>query len=216
MTIYFDKTLSKLRARTMVLDSAFERNLLISKPNKCTDRYALQEGLMSSLWQAWCVYCRTILFGSFTSGVTINGVQVTSNYSHLNDRELVFLAQKASSSSNIANVTVKSVPDHVELTWGDAIKLNPIISAFNPSNAQNLTTSLGAVSLLLDLQRFRNANAHITPFTIKEIKNAQVRYTNTNFRHPSDTMFWVDPLTSDYLWKSWIDEINLIAQQLAQ
>lgn len=216
MTVSFDKALSKLKARTIVLDSAFERNLLITSPNKCTDRYSLQEGLMSSLWQAWCIYCRTILFGSITDGLTINGNRVSSVYSQLSDRELVHFASKASSSVNLANVAVKSASAHFELTWGDPVKLNPIVNAFNPSNAANLLSALGAVSLLLDLQKFRNANAHITNFTISEIKSAQVRYSHTNFRHPSDTMFWVDPQTNDYLWKSWIDEIDLISNQLAQ
>lgn len=192
MTIFFDKALSKLKARTAVLDSAFERNLLVANPNKCADRYAVQEGLMSSLWQAWCMYCRTIIFGSLTDGLTVNGNRVSSTYSNLTDRELVFLAQKASQGSNLATITVRSAPPHIEMTWGDAIKLNPVITAFSPSNATVLLSGLGTVSFLLDLQKFRNANAHITSFTIGEVKNAQVRYTHTKFRHPSDTMFWID------------------------
>ncbi|WP_157737618.1 hypothetical protein [Kosakonia cowanii] len=216
MTISFDRALSKLKARTNVLDSAFERNLLIVSPNKCTDRYAVQEGLMSSLWQAWCMYCRTIIFGSITDGLTVNGVRVSSSYSHLNDRELVYLAQKASQGCNLANITVKAAPPHIEMTWGDALKLNPVINAFNPSNSSNLLSGFGTATLLLDLQKFRNANAHITTFTVGEVKNAQVRYSHAKFRHPSDTMFWVDPQTNDYLWKSWIEEIDLISEVIAQ
>ncbi|WP_170235663.1 hypothetical protein [Enterobacter hormaechei] len=146
MTIFFDKALSKLKARTAVLDSAFERNLLVANPNKCADRYAVQEGLMSSLWQAWCMYCRTIIFGSLTDGLTVNGNRVSSTYSNLTDRELVFLAQKASQGSNLATITVRSAPPHIEMTWGDAIKLNPVITAFSPSNAAVLLSGLGTVS----------------------------------------------------------------------
>ncbi|WP_227518007.1 hypothetical protein, partial [Klebsiella variicola] len=39
---------------------------------------------------------------------------------------------------------------------------------------------------------------------------------HTKFRHPSDTMFWIDPQTNDYLWKSWIEEIELISEAIAQ
>lgn len=216
MTIYFDKALSKLKARLAVLDSAFERSILTDSLGRYADKYALQEGLMSALWQSWCIYCRTILFGSITDGLTVNGNKVSSAFSHLSDRELVFLSQKASSGCNINRISVRTAPPHIELTWGDVIKLNPVITAFNPSNSANLLTGLGAVTLLLDLQKFRNANAHITNFTVNEIKSAQVRYTHTKFRHPSDTMFWIDPQTRDYLWKSWIDEIDLIANHLAQ
>ncbi|MES0221461.1 hypothetical protein [Citrobacter freundii] len=215
MTVSFDKALKKLTSRVTVLDSAFERNLLIASPNKCTDRYALQEGLMSSLWQAWCIYCRTIIFGSITDGITLGGNRVSSGYSHLSDREIVYLARKAS-TSNIGTLTVRAAAAHVELTWGDALILNPIISSFHPTNEANLLSAFGSVSMLLDLQKFRNANAHITGFTISEIKKAQVRYSNNGFRHPSDTMFWVDPQTNDYLWKSWVDEIDIIANFLAQ
>lgn len=162
------------------------------------------------------MYCRTIIFGSLTDGLTVNGNRVSSTYSNLTDRELVFLAQKASQGSNLATITVRSAPPHIEMTWGDAIKLNPVITAFSPSNAAVLLSGLGTVSFLLDLQKFRNANAHITSFTIGEVKNAQVRYTHTKFRHPSDTMFWIDPQTNDYLWKSWIEEIELISEAMAQ
>lgn len=217
MTTYFDNALSKLKARVSTLDSAFERNLLVTPPYKGTDRYALQEGLMSALWQAWCFYCRDIIFGSITGGVTVSGVPVSSPFSHHSDREIVYLAQRAAQGTqNISTLTVKAALAHQELTWGDALKLNSVVNAFTPSNANNLLSCLGSVNLLIDLQKFRNANAHITKYTIGEVTNAQVKYSHTKFRHPSDTMLWVDPSTNDYLWKSWVEEIEIIAAQLAQ
>lgn len=214
MTIFFEQSLNQLNNRLYQLDHAFERALFSRDNVKAIDRYAMQEGLMSSLWQSWCFFCRDIFLGSVSGGVTLSNQNVTSPYAIHSHSELIYLAQQF--SSNKLNIsTIKSAPPHAELTWGDALKFNKFITPFNPSNLSNLLQSFGGVILLLDLQRFRNANAHVTSFTIGEVKNARVRYSETKFRHPSDTMYWVDPSTQDFLWKSWVEEIEIISLSLA-
>ncbi|GAA0328620.1 hypothetical protein L9H26_07895 [Morganella psychrotolerans] len=216
MTIFFEETLTKMNNRLQKLDKSFERYLLSDEKYKCIDRYSLQEGLISSLWQTWCYFCREILIGSIKGGVTTRGINVSSSYFAHTEREIIYLAGRFSQGvTNVNGITIRSAPAHFELTWGDAVKLNPIISAFNPTNVNDILSGLGGITLLLDLQKFRNANAHITAFTINDVKNAQVRYSNTKFRHPSDTMFWVDPLTNDYLWRSWIEEMEITGNKLA-
>ncbi|WP_336795857.1 hypothetical protein [Erwinia aphidicola] len=215
MTVYFNESLDKLQKRIKYLDNAFDRHLLTPKLSRCIDRYSLQEGLMSSLWQAWCFYCRDILFGSITGAETSTGRMITSTYSIHNDRQLVYIASRFAAGS-VSVTNVKLAAAHLELTWGDVVKLNEIIIKFNPTNAIDLCSSLAGAQYLMDLQQFRNANAHITPFTISAVKSARVRYSNTRMRHPSDTMFWIDPKSKDYLWKMWVEEIEIISNLLAE
>lgn len=216
MTISFEEALIKMNTRLRKLDKSFERNLLSDEKGKCIDRYSLQEGLISSLWQTWCFFCREIFIGSIKGGVNISGTVVSSPYNLHTEREIIYIAGRFSQgATNTNGMTIKSAAAHSELTWGDAIKLNPIMSSFNPTNINTILSGLGGINLLLDLQKFRNANAHITAFTINDVKNAQIRYSETKFRHPSDTMFWVDPSTKDYLWKSWIEEMEITGIKLA-
>ena len=40
-----------------------------------------------------------------------------------------------------------------------------------------------------------------------------VRYLSTKLVHPSDMMHWEDPNNNnEYLWKSWIEELDIAAE----
>src|SRR3546814_20235510 len=79
------------------------------------------------------------------------------------------------------------------------------------SNQAQLLTAFGGGFAIKDLQLCRNASAHLTKDLLRDVNAAKVRYSETRAAHPSDLMFWVDPATKDFLWKSWLDEILLIA-----
>src|SRR3546814_1022015 len=64
MATSLDATYCKLRSRLRVLDSAFERHLFVPSKTRRIDRFALQEGLISGLWQSWCAFCRSTVIGS--------------------------------------------------------------------------------------------------------------------------------------------------------
>lgn len=240
MTIYFDDSLRKLKRRLSKLDNSFER--LVLKPGLTTnaeatvvvgagataavaaatgpgparsiDRIYLQEGLISGLWQTWCIFCREVLMGSLTGGVTTKGVNVTSIYSTYSDRELVNICRKFADNKPLG--TVNPVAAHVEMTWGDKSKLHPMITLFAPQNQATLLSALSGVYYLVDLQKIRNANAHITSFTMSDVISCKVRYSDTKFRHPSDSMYWIDPVTRDYLWKTWVEEMEIVAELMAE
>lgn len=214
MTVFFDKTLKDLNRRLDLLDSNFERLILLNRPFRISERNSFQEGLMSALWQSWCHFCKEIVLGSIVDGVTTKGISVTSTYSTYNERELVYIASRFIKGASIS--TIKEAPRYTDLTWGDASKLNSVITSFNPTNHATLLSGLSGVILLRDLQKFRNANSHISSFTIGELKGARTKYSNTKFMHPSDTMFWVDPSTKDYLWKSWVEEIKIVSTLMSE
>lgn len=215
MTVHFDQVGKALSQRLSRLDSAFDRHLFAKDTMKNIDKYSLQEGLISALWQSWGVFCKDILFGTIKGAITVKGHAVAAHqYSAYSDLELYYIAKLF--GENKACNQVKLSKPQGEPTWGDVSKLGYIFTMFNVHNAQNISVSVSASSLLQDLQVFRNVNAHINAHTISTLNATKIRYSDTTYKHPSDVMFWVDPSSKDFLWKSWVDEILFLSSIMVE
>lgn len=210
MPILLDAIRRRLASRISTLDHAFDRHA-VNGVQRRTDRSAMQEGLVSALWQAWCAFCRDTVLASALGATTSQGTQVTSPYVGRTEMEICYIARQLAQKHSVS--TIKSLGGrHLEPTWGDLNRLNLILAGIAFSNQAQLLSSFGAALALQDLQLCRNASAHLNKETIAGVGAARVKYQNTKFVHPSDAVFWVDPQTKDYLWKSWIDEITIISQ----
>lgn len=198
-----------------MLDEHFNRDVLNRGGRRILHRGTIGEGIISSLWQSWCYFCRSIVLGSAAGAVTKNGEVISSPYSHLNERQLITLALKFCRRERIPSV-IQMANGWVDLAWGDVSKLNLIISGMEMSNRDNLLSSFGVATHLKTLQMSRNACAHICHYTIEQIKNARVFYNDNFFIHPSEIMFWTDPISGRFLWKEWINEIDLISSLVVE
>ncbi|MEQ3679888.1 hypothetical protein [Pseudophaeobacter sp.] len=205
----------KLQRRLLVLDRGFDRHLIDPVAVQRVDKYALQEGYVSALWQAWCSFCRELLIHSTQGAITASGVNATSPHSACGEMEIAYVAKRLSNRLSV-NAIRPLVGGHQEHTWGDLSKLNLVASGIGCSNASSILSGLSACLRIEDLQLCRNASAHISKSTIQSVRASKVRYQNTSFRHPSDMMSWVDPVSSDFLWKSWMEEIELAADLAIQ
>ena len=201
---------SRFKSRLATLDSAFDRRVVTSHISRRVDRSALQEGLVSSLWQAWCAFCREIIIASASGATTANGTSTTSALAGRPEAEIAFAAMQLARSQSIRNIH-PIAGSHLEPTWGDLNKFTLIVTGLSPTNQNQLLTALGVCILLRDLQLCRNSNAHISADRIREIRAASVRYLQPKFDHPSDLIFWIDPSTQDYVWKTWIDEAEVFS-----
>lgn len=216
MPTYLNDFRTKLLSRLDRLEKAFERHALSPTLNKRVDRYALQEGLISSLWQSWCEFCRDIVISTTIGASTRAGNAVISPlFSTHNEAEIAFIAARLSNSERIANIKPIKSRRH-EPTWGDIDKLLLIITGLSPTNSRLLLATFGSANAIKDLQVYRNASAHVCNDTIKSVSATRLRYNDTKFTHPSDTMFWTDPISRNYLWKLWIDEMELISDFATQ
>lgn len=210
MPTTLDTLKSRFRRRLATLDSAFDRRVVSSTVSRRVDRSALQEGLVSSLWQTWCYFCRDLVITSTIGTKTSNGANTTSALAGRTEAEVAFAAMRLAHSRPIGNIR-PIAGDHLEPTWGNLNKLSLIVTGLAPSNKQEILTATGACVLLRDLQLCRNSSAHISKDSIRDIRSASVRYTSPKFEHPSDIIFWIDPDTQDYVWKTWIDEAELFS-----
>lgn len=199
---------TKVEQRVFTLQSAYARLAVSRKSMRRSDRFAIQEGLMSSLWQTWSYACRTIVLESARGTVAASGGAITSPYSRNSVEEIAFVAMKAARDQPIRSIR-PIAGQHNEPTWGDYRKLNKIILAIRPTNSRQLVTALGAPTLLPDLQTIRNACAHIGTETIADVRRVRISYDQTSFIHPSDAAFWIDKDTNNYLFLSWSLEIRV-------
>ena len=173
------------------------------------DRFALQESLISSLWQAWCSFCPETLIGS-ARGIATRSGQTTSPHVGRLEMEVAYVARELAQKRAV--VTVKLLPArYLEPTWGDLSKISLIATGMGSSNQAHLISAFGSEIAIIQLQLCRNASAHMNKETAADVTAAQVRYSETRFAHPSDVMFWIDPTTKDYLWRTVIEGIGVIS-----
>lgn len=128
--------------------------------------------------------------------------------------EIAYIARALAQRQNVGTIRPLS-GSHLEPTWGDLAKVNLIAAGLQTSNQNSLLTGFGVSVRISDLQTCRNASAHLNSDRIGDVRAARVRYTNTRFAHPSDMMFWIDPGTQDYLWRSWLDEMDAVSRLAA-
>lgn len=198
----------RFNARLSTLDSAFDRSLANRNSSRRSDRSFLQEGLVSTLWQAWGLAVRSLILASVKGAATNGGAATTSPYAALMDSELLYIASKTAKGQTVGTIRPLA-GSHLEPTWGDLNKVALIANGYNLSNGGTLATALASPSSLTDLQICRNACAHLNPDRIRDIQGARIRYSNSSFMHPSDMMFWVDPTSRDFLWRTWTDEMRI-------
>jgi hypothetical protein len=210
MPILLSDVRKRFLQRLKTADGAFERHIVDPALRYRFDHYALQEGLLSNLWQTWNLFCRDILIASARGANTTAGVLTVSPYSGRPEAEISYVSKKLSNNQSIGTIQ-QLAGRHLEPTWGDATKLNRISLGICASNSGSLASAFSGVSLISDLQNCRNACAHLNSETVALVVAARVRYDETLLRHPSQMMFWADPTTKDFAWKSWIDEMKLIA-----
>lgn len=176
------------------------------------DRFSIQEGLISELWQAWCYFCRSTLLLSLKGATTTNGLAVTSPHAALSMDEIRYFASQAAKNNGLKSPKpIKG--DHSEPTWGDLRVINNIIQNLSPSNSSQLLSAFGAPVMLGDMQIVRNACAHLSGDRFSDINSMRVRYDETKYLHPSDALFWIDPATRGFSWSVWIDEMKLAAEE---
>lgn len=201
----------KLFVQLQTLTSGFNRHLTVAPKQRLLDRAAIREGLISTLWQCWCRFFRSVVLTSASGGTTGAGATISSDYASLSESQILYVAKQLSNESAVTTFRSIAGP-HLEPTWGDITKAIAISSGMRISNSSQLVRALSLAIAIPDLQICRNATAHFGAAQLVRLKNARVRYIETKILHPTDACVWIDPATEGYLWDTWVEEIKLIAE----
>jgi hypothetical protein len=201
---------ARFSSRMARLSTAFRSFEVIRGGRDVYERWAAQEGFLSSLWQAWCGFCREAIILSCRGTITQAGNKTTCPFSHHSEAEILFIAKCLANNAMPKHVRPIS-GIYAEPTWGDVTKISKILIGLAPSNLNVMSTAFSSITLAIDLQTVRNTCAHINRESISSINLIRVKYDSNKFKHPSDAMFWIDPITSDFAWQSWILEFRIAA-----
>lgn len=128
----------------------------------------------------------------------------------MTEPQILYVAKRLSNGFSVGAIRSIAGP-HAEPTWGDVTKAMAISTGMGLSNSTQLLSALSLASAVPDLQICRNATAHLGHGQLARLTATRVRYVETKILHPTDACIWIDPNTDGYLWDTWVDEIQLIA-----
>ena len=192
------------------------QQLLSDPPNPKLRRWHEQEGLLSTTWQSWCSFCRSLLLESSLGTTTIAGAQVTSSYSGTPEPVIRYVAACVAKGGSPPK-TLKPIPGmYAEPTWGSLKAINQIVAEIKPTNLATIMSAFGSASIINDLQVIRNASAHLNSENLASVTSLRVRYLDNAFVHPSDAIYWVDPTTKDFAFNVWVKEMTVVAKAAIQ
>jgi hypothetical protein len=194
-----------LSRRLAAIDRVSDRLLIGQGPTDRFERWAIQDGLLSHKWQAWCGFCRTVILASVQGAETAGGVTTTSGHFQRPEAELTWIASRAARSEPIGNVRPLAAKRY-EPTWGDISKTALIVNALAPSNGNTLATGLSMAGPQVGhLQTIRNASAHLNSETMADVRALALFYRGGPIVMPADAMFWVDRRTNMPAYRRWSD-----------
>ena len=203
--------LGRFHKRLTLVESAFSDHIVSRPvPLRHRDRMFL-DGLISITWQYWCRFCRQLVLASALGCQTRRGATLVPSVSPPIWQRVSYVAIRAANGKPILPNKTESLLRR-EPTWGDVAKLPLIVSGLAPQNGPILINTFGSVTQgPVHLQIVRNASAHLNEETHREILNLRPFYNPQSVRHPTDVTVWTEPVSQDYAFISWVDDMRLIS-----
>ncbi|HET6435120.1 MAG TPA: hypothetical protein VFG18_05375 [Xanthomonadaceae bacterium] len=166
------------------------------------------EGLLSRSWQAWCNFCRSCVIDSCLGTTDGNGAPVPAHPSAHTEQHVsgAWLEAKKKSKNpwGPTNAILRLEP-----TWGDTDTLVSSLPRMDPTNkAQLLAAFSSAHPQAKILQLIRNAAAHNNPETMASVTSEASKYIAFSPKHPLHALFWLSPVSKDYLVLTAIEELR--------
>lgn len=206
----------RFERRLDVLETVFKSWLVVKHPKLRDEDLMFLEGLVSTLWQHWSLFCRRVVFASALGCQNRAGDLIQSCVIPRTWERVSHIASRAKNGNNPQptglNTDLKKEP-----TWGDVIKIQSIILKLAPRNKHHLISCFGAVSRgPIHLQIVRNATAHRNHQTFNNVKNLRHYYYPKPIHHPVEVTIWTEPTSNDFALIAWIDEIRLVSDLITR
>ena len=167
------------------------------------------EGILSRLWQSWGKFCRDTVIESCLGSINGSGVAIAPHPDALSWQHVSGAAIRAKSSVHpptwgTANGILRNEP-----TWGDTDVLATILPRLGPSNISELQLGFSAGhSAAKTIQTIRNGTAHLNVQTLKSILDIQSAYIAFPITHPTHALFWLDPISRQFLVMQAIEDLT--------
>ena len=202
---------NRFQQRLDVLEDVFTNWVSIA-PSKLREPDTMfLEGLVSSLWQHWSLFCRRVIFASAIGCTTRTGNVIHACVTPEVWQRVSYIAWRANSRGSIQPLTLNEDLKR-EPTWGDVQKLQAIILELCPQNMSHLVSCFGSVSRgPVHVQIVRNAAAHRNYQTFDRVKSLHAYYNVKPIGHPAEATVWAEPTSRDFAFMAWSDEMRIVA-----
>ena len=169
----------------------------------------LLEGILSRIWQSWGAFCRTCVVESCMGTVNGSGAAVAALPGASTAEHVSAAAIRAKSSAAPPTWTSQNYLLRYEPTWGDANVLGTIIPRLGAANAGQMSAAFSSGHRsVTTLQVIRNAAAHTNNQTMSSVQGLRSMYLVFPVTHPTHALFWVEPVSRNYLVFEAIDSLQ--------
>lgn len=167
------------------------------------------EGVLSRSWQAWCLFCRTLICESCLGTTDADGGAVMPHPSALSEAYVSAAAIKAKKQPSAIPWGGQNTVLRNEITWGDTDVLVSIIPRMLvPKHGQLVAAFSNGHDTVKLIQTIRNATAHNNPQTMADVLGLSSRFVAYPIAHPIHSLFWVNPVTGGYLFRDALTELG--------
>lgn len=203
----------QLERRLRAIEGGIDKAMTSSVWDDRLSRWAMQDGYLSQAWQAWGVFCRELIMGSARGSPTSNNGATGSPHAARPVPELAWIGMKAGKGDPVGVIRPIAAMRN-EPTWGDIGKFTQIVQAYNLVNENTVLSGvLSAGRVVRHMQTIRNATAHTNTETIGEVRQLARFYVATPIRMPGDAIFWLDPVSGDFIYRAWTVRMVAAANQ---
>lgn len=166
------------------------------------------EGHLSRVWQAWGAFCRACVCESCLGTIDGNGIAIAPHPSAGSEQHVSSAAKRAKEGKTPYWTGTNNVL-RLEPTWGDTDTLTTIVQRLQPSNASQLLAAISSAHTSAKaLQHIRNASAHTNPQSLQTVTSLQSGYMSFSIGHPVQALYWIEPISSDFLVVHSIEELR--------
>lgn len=195
---------------THVRDFASKKAALNSPSHFSLMEECFLEGLLSRIWQSWGLFCRACVVESCLGGVTSSGMTITALAGAVSEADVSGAAIRAKRSPRMPYWGSPNTVLRLEPTWGDVDVLCTILARLGPTNSLQLLAGFSAGhGSSTALQKIRNGAAHTNIQTIAAIHAISSAYIAHPIVHPTHALFWIEPLSGDFLVTKAIEDLKL-------
>jgi hypothetical protein len=168
----------------------------------------LLEGLLSRVWQALDLFCRTCVIESCMGTTNGAGIAIVGLPDAVTAEHVSGAAMRAKRGTTPCWGSPNAILRH-EPTWGDVDVLSRIITHLRPANfTQMLAAFSSGYRGAKALQAIRNGAAHNHVQNLGDIHKLRSAYLVFPIGHPTHAMFWIEPQSQDFLVTHAIDELK--------
>ncbi len=201
----------RFERRLVELEDVFAAWIAETSPALRAEDHMFLEGLVSTVWQHWSLFCRRLVFASALGCTTRGGIVISACVTPVTWGRVSHIACQVKNGKPIQHGK-ENLDLWKEPTWGDLQKLHDFLSALQPQNVLHLTQCFGAISRgPVHVQVVRNASAHRNHQSLGRVRELRAYYNVHPIRHPVEAVTWVDPTSRDYAFVAWLDEMRLAA-----